>query len=158
MVFDPLGGPNTRGSFRALKPGGRLVSYGFMATGPGSPVITAVRQLAELRLRSLGSRKGRFYRLSDSVRRDPDAFRADLADLLDLLRRKRISPVIAAVLPLSEAGEAHRRLEGRAVTGRLLLLPDRPQPVGPDTRRRGGSSPKRGAPQVGHKAPFSREA
>lgn len=136
MVFDPLGGPNTHRSFQALKPGGRLISYGFMGAGGGSPVLAAVSQMAELRLRSLGSRKGRFYRLSDSVQRDPGAFQADLADLLDLLRRKRISPAIADILPLSEVGEAHRRLERRAVTGRLLLRPDAPG-TGGDASLRG---------------------
>lgn len=124
MVFDPLGGPNTRKSFRALKPGGRLVSYGFMAAGRGSPVVSAVRQMVELRLRSFGSRKGRFYRLSDSVRRDPKTFRADLVALLDLLHAGRITPAIADLLPLSDVARAHRRLEDGAVTGRLLLTPD----------------------------------
>jgi NADPH:quinone reductase-like Zn-dependent oxidoreductase len=34
-------------------------------------------------------------------------------------------PVIAKILPLSEAAEAHRLIERRAVTGKILLDPTR---------------------------------
>src|SRR3546814_9678751 len=82
--------------------------------------------MLELRLRSLraGGRRGVFYRLSGSVLADPDAFRADLEMLLDLLAAGRISPILAGTLPLAEAAEAHRRLERGDIAGRLLLVPD----------------------------------
>ena len=126
MVFDPLGGPNVRRSFAALRPGGTVVSYGFMATPSGRPpLVTAILQMIELRVRSLTSdgKRGVFYRLSNSVRADPAAFRADLGALLALLADGRISPTLAGVLPLSQAAEAHRRLERGDVMGRLLLVP-----------------------------------
>lgn len=134
MIFDPLGGPNTRRSFAALRPGGTVVSYGFIAASSGRPaLLTAMLQMIELRVRSLipDGRRGVFYRLSNSVLADPPAFRADLKALLSLLAAERISPALAGVLPLSQAAEAHRRLERGEITGRLLLVPYQEQTTPP---------------------------
>jgi NADPH2:quinone reductase len=135
IVFDPLGGPNTRRSFAALRPGGVVVSYGFMGTSGRAPRLDALRQMLELKLRSLGNgKRGVFYRLSGSAVADPTLFRADLRALLALLAEGLISPRIAGVLPLAEAAEAHRRLEHGAIAGRLLLVNDRAQADAEDHR------------------------
>jgi NADPH2:quinone reductase len=52
--------------------------------------------------------------------RRPDQARADIAELADLLRTGALS-VTTTSLPLTEAVEAHRRLEDRSVLGRIIL-------------------------------------
>ncbi|MGH8056570.1 MAG: zinc-binding dehydrogenase [Candidatus Entotheonellia bacterium] len=43
--------------------------------------------------------------------------------MLDWARSGQLKLRIEQTFPLSEAAEAHRRLEGRQSTGKLLLLP-----------------------------------
>ncbi len=47
----------------------------------------------------------------------------DLKDVLGLTAAGELKPQIAKTLPLSEAAEAHRLLEARAVVGRIVLVP-----------------------------------
>ena len=49
--------------------------------------------------------------------------RRQLEHCLQLIARGQVKPVIDAVLPLSEAAEAHRRVEAGTPTGRLVLRP-----------------------------------
>jgi NADPH:quinone reductase len=52
----------------------------------------------------------------------PGRARADIAELADLLQVGELRAVTQS-LPLSEAVEAHRLLEGRTFSGRLILVP-----------------------------------
>jgi NADPH2:quinone reductase len=45
------------------------------------------------------------------------------ADLFDLVRKKDLDPGIGHRHPLDAAARAHRDIESRATTGKLLLLP-----------------------------------
>ncbi len=53
----------------------------------------------------------------------PELIRASAEELIELLAKGRIKPVIGHVFPLREAAEAHRILEGRGSYGKLLLKP-----------------------------------
>jgi NADPH:quinone reductase len=44
---------------------------------------------------------------------------------LDLLARGEVRVEVADILPLEDAAEAHRRIERRATTGKLVLRVDR---------------------------------
>ena len=55
--------------------------------------------------------------------RNPDWFREDFRELLELLRADKIHPVVAERLPLSDARRAHELLEQSAATGKLVLVP-----------------------------------
>ena len=50
-------------------------------------------------------------------------FREDFATLIGLLRERKIHPVVAERLPLSEARHAHELLESSASKGKLVLVP-----------------------------------
>jgi len=54
---------------------------------------------------------------------DPEQFRKDFAVLIDLLRDRKIHPVVAERLPLSDARHAHELLESTASKGKLVLVP-----------------------------------
>ena len=49
--------------------------------------------------------------------------RRQLVDSLDLVARGAIKPVVSESLPLTEARQAHQRVERGSVAGRLLLRP-----------------------------------
>jgi NADPH2:quinone reductase len=53
----------------------------------------------------------------------PALFRQDLIALLDLLRQKKIKPLVAQRLPLAEARNAHELLGKGGVTGKIVLVP-----------------------------------
>ncbi|MDB5582960.1 MAG: zinc-binding dehydrogenase family oxidoreductase [Bradyrhizobium sp.] len=49
--------------------------------------------------------------------------RAQLADVVDLVARGELHPVLARSLPLRDVAEAHRLVEQAAVAGRVILIP-----------------------------------
>jgi alcohol dehydrogenase len=59
-----------------------------------------------------------------------DGSRAELAEVLRLLRDGAIEPVIDRVLALEQAAEAQRLLEERSHFGRILLDPAIPPQAG----------------------------
>jgi NADPH:quinone reductase-like Zn-dependent oxidoreductase len=150
VALDGLGGAVSLRSFRALRPGGRLVLYGHYATLArgrksrrawidwyATTAAVALCGLLAPRRRVLAYR---IQRLRDSRQwlpvagrrparlvgggpRNPQWFREDFSALLDLLRGDKIHPGVAARLPLIEARRAHEMLERSAATGKLVLVP-----------------------------------
>ena len=149
VVLDGLGGALSLRSFRALRPGGRLVLYGHSSTisnghrswrgwiewyGATATValwglLSPRRSVSAYRIQKL--RKGHQLVPMGSRRplpvgggpRDPEWFREDFSALLELLRSGEIHPVVAERLPLSEARRAHELLESSASKGKLVLVP-----------------------------------
>jgi NADPH:quinone reductase-like Zn-dependent oxidoreductase len=121
-VFDPIGGPHFRQSFRTLRPGGRLVAFGFYdaVLGRGSIPLDAAR-IALLNLLP-NRRSASLYSIGAMKRRHPGCFRQDLAALFSLLERGKLRPMIAGRLRLEDAARAHRMIERGEVAGRLVLL------------------------------------
>lgn len=124
-VFDPVGGPSLAHSRRATRSGGVVVSFGFsftVAAGHSKYVGLARTVWALLRARLTPGPTVRLYRVEDGYRKYPEHYREDLNRLVELLADGAISPVVTR-LPLTEAAEAHRRLEAREVVGKLVLVP-----------------------------------
>src|SRR5689334_13760394 len=69
-----------------------------------------------------------------------DWFREDFRALLELLRERKIHPVVAERLPFSEARHAHEMLETTASTGKLVLIPSGGRSGRRDQEARSGSS------------------
>ena len=125
-VFDPVGGPSLRISRRATRQSGVVVSFGFSFTAGsrqsrygGLARTTAALLLARL----TPGPKVRLYRIEQSARKHPDAYREDLGKLIGLLGAGAIQPAVST-LPLSQAAKAHRQLEERQVAGKLVLVSD----------------------------------
>lgn len=53
----------------------------------------------------------------------PGAIRAYADDALGAVADGYLRPVVNAVFPLAKAGEAHRAIEARATTGKVVLVP-----------------------------------
>ena len=121
-VFDPIGGQTLRRSFTVLRPGGKLVSYGFYnaVLGKGGSIPL---DFLRLKLWDMlpNQRSASFYSIGATRKKHPEWFSADLAALFDLLAKNKIKPVIDQRLPMSEAAEAYRRIENAEVNGKLIL-------------------------------------
>ena len=130
VVLDAIGGAVSLRSFRALRPGGRLVVFGRHATIAHGrknwpAVIEWYATTASVALWGLLSPRRRVlaYRIQKLRIHHQDWFREDFGVLLELLRRGEIHPVVAERLPLAEARRAHELLERSAATGKLVLVP-----------------------------------
>jgi NADPH:quinone reductase-like Zn-dependent oxidoreductase len=150
VVLDGLGGALSLRSFRALRPGGRLVVFGHYATlshgrkswrgwvewytATGSVALWGLlsprRRVFAYRIQKLRDRHqwlpvagGRRALPVGGGPRNPDQFREDFNVLLELLRADKIHPVVAECLPLSDARRAHELLEQSASVGKLVLVP-----------------------------------
>jgi NADPH:quinone reductase-like Zn-dependent oxidoreductase len=150
VVLDGFGGGLSLRSFRALRPGGRLVVFGHSGTVAhgrkswrGWIKWYATTATVALWGRLSPRRRVLFFRVQKLREghqllpvsgfrralpvgggpRNPDWFRADFRALLELLREGRIHPVVAERLPLSDARRAHELLESSADKGKLVLVP-----------------------------------
>jgi NADPH:quinone reductase len=143
VVADSLGGPISLRSFRALRPGGRLVVFGrYNTLSDGHKdwpaVIKWYAAIAAVWVWDKLSPRRRVFayhvqKYRDTATRrpgavggepfDPAAFREDFGTLIGLLREGKIHPIVAERLPLSEARRAHELLESSAANGKLVLVP-----------------------------------
>jgi NADPH:quinone reductase-like Zn-dependent oxidoreductase len=64
------------------------------------------------------------YSIQWLMRLKPAWFRHDLLTLFDLLRQKKIEPLIAQRLPLCQARHAHELLGRGGVIGKIVLMPN----------------------------------
>jgi len=143
IVSDSLGGPISVRSFRALRPGGRLVVFGRYSTiSQGHKdwlgvfkwyasigallVLDAVSPRRHVsayhvqRYRDTAARRGGAV---GGEPQDPEWFREDFRAMIELLREGKIHPVVAERLPLADARQAHELLEQTASKGKLVLVP-----------------------------------
>jgi NADPH2:quinone reductase len=111
-AFDPVGGDARRVAFEHLAPLGRLVILG---NASGSDVDFAGDRLWLETKAVMGLNVGGIAPLI------PDRVAQAARDMLAWAARGELDVTPAAVLPLSEAAEAHRMLETRRVTGKLVL-------------------------------------
>jgi NADPH:quinone reductase-like Zn-dependent oxidoreductase len=125
-IFDPIGAANLPRSFRTLREGGRLISYGFLdLRWSRFQRLPVLRDLLRLRIWSLlpNGRQTAFYRLSDVARRKPQRIRDNLDSLVSGLQSGNLRPLIAELVPLDRAADAHRLIEHGNVLGKILLVP-----------------------------------
>lgn len=129
-VFDHVGGPGIQDSWRLLRRGGTLVSYGSAATkddlGKSQlPVLALVGRLLVWNLLPNG-RRAHFYNLWAGHRRPTRFYRRlrdDLTQVLERLAAGTLAPQVAARLPLVEAGRAMELAESHTVAGKVVLVP-----------------------------------
>jgi NADPH:quinone reductase-like Zn-dependent oxidoreductase len=105
LFIEHVGGDLLMESLRSLRPGGRLVTCGAHAgETPPLDVIEVFRNEWEV----LGSRIG-----------TP----SEMQQAMELLGSGRLSADVHAAIPLAEAPEAHRIIEAREQTGKVILVP-----------------------------------
>ena len=114
VVYDSVGQATFEKSLSCLRPRGTMVLFG-QSSGPVAPFNPAVlAQKGSLFL----TRPTLFHYIADRPsleRRAGEVLAAVVAGRLDVR--------IGATFPLAQAKDAHRALEGRKTTGKVLLLP-----------------------------------
>ncbi len=114
VVFDLVGGELFQASLALLRPLGVAIGIGF-AGGWWKPVDPAL-----LVGRNIGLQG--FY-LGRLMRYRPDVVRDAAADLLRMWGQGLLHPIVGATFPLAEAAAAHRLIEERRSTGKVVLVP-----------------------------------
>lgn len=113
VVYDGVGNTTFHDGLRLLRPRGLMATFG-NASGPVDPISPLILSNGSLFLTrpTLGS----YAQTRDElVGRTDELFAWMAAGQLDVRIGDR--------LPLAEAAEAHRRLEGRRTTGKVVLIP-----------------------------------
>ncbi|MGZ4180515.1 MAG: quinone oxidoreductase family protein [Solirubrobacteraceae bacterium] len=113
-VYDGVGKATFLDGLDALRPFGRMILYG-AASGRPDPLDTAI--LAP---------KGSLYVQRPTLMtytRTPELLRELASRLFELIADGKLDVRIGARYPLDQAAQAHRDLEARKTTGKLLLTP-----------------------------------
>lgn len=113
VVYDSVGATTFDGSLRALRPRGLCVLFG-QSSGP-------VPALDLRRLNDLGSLFLTRPSLAHYTAQRHELV-ARASAVLDAIRDRSLAVRIGARFPIAEAADAHRALESRATTGKLVLL------------------------------------
>ena len=114
VVFDLVGGDIFTASLSLLKPMGTAIAVGY-AGGMWQEVNPAW-----LVGRNIGVHG--FY-LGRLIGRDPELVARAAKDVVRLWEGGAVRPIVGAELPLEEAAEAHRLIESRQSTGKVVLIP-----------------------------------
>jgi len=113
-VFDLVGGDVFESSLSLLKPMGTAIAVGY-AGGMWQEVNPAW-----LVGRNIGIHG--FY-LGRLIGRDPELVERAANDVLRLWESGAVRPIVGAEYPLEDAASAHRLIESRQSTGKVVLIP-----------------------------------
>jgi NADPH2:quinone reductase len=114
VVYDSVGASTFAKSLDCLRPRGMMVSFG-NSSGPVPPVEPLTL-----------SQKGSLYLTRPSLANyisDPAELEWRSSDLFNWIGSGKLKTRVYKVYPLREAAAAHRDLEGRKTSGKLLLKP-----------------------------------
>ena len=114
VVLDSVGGDVFTRSFATLDPLGVVIAAGF-AGGWWEPLDPA--PLVGRNVGVLGFYLGRL------MRHRPEVVRDATAEIVALWESGGVRPLVGATFPLEQAGEAHRLIEERRSTGKVVLVP-----------------------------------
>ena len=114
VVFDLVGGDVFTSSLSLLKPMGTAIAVGY-AGGLWQDVSPTW-----LVGRNIGVHG--FY-LGRLIGRNPELVARAAQDVLRLWEGGAVRPIVGAEFPLEQAGEAHRLIESRQSTGKVVLVP-----------------------------------
>lgn len=103
VVIDSVGAATFDAGLHLLLPGGRLVTFGVTT---GAATSLDIRTVYRRQLSILGTMMGSLK---------------EFRDLLAVINRGAVKPVLDSTFPLAAAAEAHRRMEGHAQFGKIVL-------------------------------------
>lgn len=114
VVYDGVGADTFEGGLAVLRPRGIMALFG-ASSGQVPPFDLQ-------RLSVLGSLVVTRPTLGNFID-DPDDFRWRTSELFDAISQGSLDISIAKEFPLAEAAEAHRALQSREYSGKILLVP-----------------------------------
>ena len=115
VIYESVGGAVTKASLEALAPLGQLVIYG------GLNIQSFQLGVPELLGLIFKNQSVTGFALAPLLTQQ--SLKADLAELFDLAARGQLKVTIGGAYPLEQAADAHRALEERRTTGKIVLVP-----------------------------------
>ncbi|MDE2155727.1 MAG: NADPH:quinone oxidoreductase family protein [Xanthomonadaceae bacterium] len=113
VILETAGGDNVAEAFKALAPFGRLI---FIGQSSGKTSLIDPWKLTAPNHTVTGFYVGAYLSM-------PELIQSTLTELIGLVLSGKVTLQAETVLPLSQATEAHRLLEGRHTTGKVILQP-----------------------------------
>lgn len=129
IALDAVGGASFRKSYRSLAPLGRLLLFGASsaATGERRSLWSALRMFLSLPtfrpIPLMNANRGVHGLNLGHLWGEADLLRAILGEVLELVGKGILTPVVDGSHPFDRAGEAHARLQSRQSFGKVLLRP-----------------------------------
>ncbi len=114
LILDAVGKPTFEEGLRCLAPFGHLILYG-RAGGPTDPLNVATLSAKSIKVSG--------FMVPTVTRTFPEKTRESAARCFALMREGRLKLHIGKTFALAHAADAHRYLESRQSTGKLILLP-----------------------------------
>ncbi|ORA37343.1 oxidoreductase [Mycobacterium aquaticum] len=114
VALDSIGGTTTAATLGLLAPGGRLVIYG--VAGGALPELPVGEVLA---LRSVTG-----FSIAGFRAAFPDEAHQHLREYAAHVAHGQVRTAVGAIVPLTDPAAAHRKLEDRTRSGRVLIVPD----------------------------------
>ncbi len=119
-AFDAIGGPNIGLCIGAVRRGGMVVGYGFIAA-PGK--LSQLGMFANIFVGArLRGRVGKFYGITMLYKKDTGPLREDLPKIFALLGEKKFDPLVSRTFPLLEAKQALDLVAAGNVEGKIVLV------------------------------------
>lgn len=113
VILETAGGDNVAEAFKALAPFGRLI---FIGQSSGKTSLIDPWKLTVPNHTVTSFYVGAYLAF-------PELIQPTLTELIGLVLSGKVMLQTETVLPLSQAAEAHRLLEGRLTTGKVILQP-----------------------------------
>ena len=114
VIYDPVGGPYSEPALRAVGWEGRFLVVGFAAGDiPKLPLNLVLLKNCDVR--------GVFWGAWSE--REPEAHRANIAQLLTWCADGKLAVHIHRIFPLAQTAQALKALAGRSVMGKVILRP-----------------------------------
>lgn len=129
LIIDPMGGSHLRKSYRALRATGRLGMFGISSTtesglfGQLKLLKTALAMPFYHPVGLMNENKGVFGVNMGHLWHEPDKVRHWTHALLRGIDEGWVRPHVDRTYSFEQAAEAHRRLESRGNTGKVVLIP-----------------------------------
>jgi NADPH2:quinone reductase len=114
LILDAVGKPTFEEGLRCLAAFGNIVLYG-RAGGAPDPLNLSVLSPKSQKVSALS--------LPTLTRGFPDKTRESAEQCFALMREGRLKLHISRTYPMAQAAQAHRHLESRESTGKLILIP-----------------------------------
>lgn len=113
VVLEMAGGETVAQALDALAPFGRMV---FLGQSSGKTALVDPWQLTVPNRTVTGFYIGAYLAF-------PELIQSTVGEIIGFIMAGKLSIQVGTVLPLSQAAEAHRLLEGRKTTGKVVLQP-----------------------------------
>ena len=111
VIYDPVGGDYAEAALRSIAWEGRFLVVGFPAGIPRIPLNLALLKGCQI----VGVFLGAY------VARDPERYRANVAELFDLYGKGALRPEVSETFPLARGGEAIAHLASREALGKIVV-------------------------------------